>query len=117
MTMKISFKALRTLSIAITLLFSFSLHADYSTVRCDFKEEGLMEAVFGKFKKIQTDCCIKRLEMKVACENREEYQKCANGGKGTRYAVDSGVECSEGCKLFREDCDDFIGTSEVNRSL
>lgn len=99
------------------LMTSPAIMADYSTVRCDFKEEGLMEAVFGKFKKIQTDCCKKRLEAHVACESREEYQKCKSGGKGTLYQIDSGVECSEGCKLFREDCDDFISTSDVNRSL
>lgn len=86
-------------------------------IRCEFKEESLMEKVFGKFKKLQTECCKKRLETHEACESREEYQKCANGGKGTRYAVDSGVECSEGCKEFREDCDDFIEPSDVNRWL
>lgn len=91
--------------------------ADYSAIRCEFKEEGMMEKVFGKFKKMQTDCCMKRLEAHEACESREEYQKCNNGGKGTRYAVDSGVECSEGCKLFREDCDDFVGFREVHRHL
>ena len=100
------------------VLATSSAQADYSLSRCDFKEEGLMETVFGKFKKIQTECCMKRLEARgEACESREEYQKCARGGKGTLYMVDSGVECSEGCKLFREDCDDFISTKDINKHL
>ena len=110
-------KALCLFSTFFVLFLSPALKADYSSVRCDFKEEGLMEAVFGKFKKIQTECCKKRIEAKVFCESYEEYQKCKNGGKGTLYAVDSGVECSEGCKLFREDCDDFINLNEVKRGF
>ena len=111
------FKAFGLFSMSFVLLISLKAEADYSTIRCDFKEDGLMETVFGKFKKMQTDCCKKRLESHQACDSREEYQKCNDGGKGTKYAVDSGVECSEGCKLFREDCDDFISTSDVNKSL
>lgn len=101
----------------MVLMASPAVMADYSSIRCEFKEEGLMEAVFGKFKKIQTKCCKQRLEKHEACDSREEYQKCRNGGKGTLYAIDSGVECSEGCKMFREDCDDFISTKDVNDSL
>jgi hypothetical protein len=96
---------------------SSAFAADYSSVRCEFKDDSKMEKVFGKFKKMQAECCKKRLDAHEACDSREEYQKCKNGGKGTIYAVDSGEECSEGCKLFREDCDDLITTSDVNRSL
>jgi len=110
-------KVLMVLTMLFMVLATSSAQADYSTIRCEFKEEGLMEAVFGKFKKIQTECCKKRIEAKVYCESYEEYQKCKNNGKGTLYAIDSGVECSEGCKLFREDCDDFISTNEVRRSF
>lgn len=110
-------KVLMGLTMFFMVLAASSAQADYSSIRCEFKEEGLMEAVFGKFKKIQTECCMKRLEAREACESREEYQKCKNGGKGTLYAIDSGVECSEGCKLFREDCDDFISTKDVNKHL
>lgn len=91
--------------------------ADYSSIRCDFKDDSAMEKVFGKFKKLQQECCKKRLEANEACDSREEYQKCARGGKGTFYQVDSGVECSEGCKQYREDCDDFIETKDVNKYL
>lgn len=91
--------------------------ADYASIRCEFKDDSMMEKVFGKFKKMQTECCMKRLEAHEACDSREEYQKCARGGKGTFYAVDSGVECSEGCKLFRDDCDEFVNTKDVNDHL
>lgn len=110
-------KALIILSMLFVVLAGPAAMADYSSIRCEFKEEGLMEAVFGKFKKIQTECCKKRIEAKEFCESYEEYQKCRNGGKGTMYAVDSGVECSEGCKLFREDCDDFIKLNEVKNAF
>ena len=91
--------------------------ADYSNVRCDFTDDSMMEKVLGKFKKMQKECCLKRLEAREACESREDYQKCANNGKGTLYAVDSGEVCTEGCKLFRQDCDDYISTSDVNSNL
>ncbi|MES2802512.1 MAG: hypothetical protein V4654_08485 [Bdellovibrionota bacterium] len=107
----------KVLSMIFVVLASSVAMADYSSVRCDFKGEGLLEAVLGKFEKIQTECCKKRIEAKVFCESHEEYQKCNNGGKGTFYAVNSGVECSEGCKLFREDCDDFISDIEVRRGF
>lgn len=96
---------------------SVALSADYSVIRCQIRDDSAMEKVFGKFKKMQKECCLKRLEKHEACESREEYQKCKNGGRGTLYAVDSGEVCSEGCKLFREDCDDYISTSDVNEHL
>ena len=110
-------KAICLFSMFAILVVSPLSKADYSDVRCDFYEPGVMETVFGKFKKMQVECCKSRLKAHEACESREEYQKCANNGKGTIYAVDSGVECSEGCKQYRKDCDDFIETSDVNRWL
>lgn len=103
--------------IGFFLMGSTVMAADYTSIRCDFKDDSAMEKVFGKFKKMQKECCLKRLEKHEACESREDYQKCKNGGRGTLYAVDSGEVCSEGCKLFREDCDDYISTSDVNEHL
>ena len=108
---------MKFLMLIVFLTGSSVLAADYASVRCDFKDDSTMEKVFGKFKKMQKDCCLKRLAAHEACDSREEYQKCANGGKGTMYAVDSGEECSEGCKLFREDCDDLISTRDINNNL
>lgn len=99
------------------LMGSTVMAADYESIRCQIHDDSAMEKVFGKFKKMQKECCLKRLEAHEACESREDYQKCARGGKGTFYAVDSGEECSPGCKLFREDCDDFITTKDVNTNL
>lgn len=108
---------MKYLMLLVFLAGSSVFAADYGSVRCEFFDDSKMEKVFGKFKKMQTECCKKRLETHEACDSREEYQKCARNGQGTLNAVESGVECSEGCKQFRKDCDDYIETREVNKYL
>lgn len=98
-----------------------AMASKYGAARCQVSAEGIIDKsidVFaGKFKAVQVDCCKRSLADDQACESREEYQKCKNGGKGTFNQVDSGVECSEGCKMFREDCDKFLDQSEIFKYL